>query len=746
METTAPGKEYESIELAMSFGPEVSRPSISVHQTLRPRMISLFEALESVPLILVVAPAGFGKTRVLAEWASKPGRLVSWLRADERGNDPAVFAQQLIESVRRSSPEAIQGMIDPAGAGSPSPGSLRQLVDAVTDSGQPLVTVIDDFHLLTEPAVMELCSLVIDRSPSSWRWIISSRTEPPLGLGRRRADMTLSEIVADDLRFDDSEAYKLIHDGIGVDISPGAARIINRRTRGWAVGLTLAALAASSSQSPDDALRGYTGEDRNLDQYLTEEVFASIPESLQDFLLRSSVLHYLGPDVCSAVTQYSDADQLLSEATARGLFLSPVAEQDSDVFELHDLFAEWLRFELGRRSPGLAEELRKRASRWCADRGLFIEAIDYALEARDWDRSAQLIEAHGYKLYQRGFFRTVHSWMGNLPEDMRGRSHTLMGLSGDAAVQAGDWQRVRKVTSLALDADQSTSSGRAARLGGIQLSWLGTLATGTLEEMKRVTADMEKLLARDTAPPEPSHLGEDHRRAAIFASITRYFEGDLVGSLTRLEQAKALPDSVISSVTAEGLEALIRYEMGEEEEALRLARGALDQIGYFDTPAIGALLAALALVWVGDQDEFDVARSVAEEVIQGARLPQGPTLLALFEAESAVRAGKQGQAEHAMEVAGARMSELTETRLVERFIEMQAQRVSPRDAPQVEDLTGREEQILRLLPTGLTRREIARELGVSMETVKTHTSKLYRKLGVNSRAEAVELTRESRQT
>ncbi len=717
---------------------KVTPPGMSPHHASRRRAVERLSSSDS-PLTVLSAPAGFGKSSLLTEWAAERSRAVGWLRIDRGDNDPAVLARYLVASVAMVAPDATEAAVGAATAGAPPGVVMKSLAAGVEGAAIPITTVIDDFHHLSHPDVLELCASALDALPDTWRWVILSRREPQLGLARRRIDESLNEVPIDDMRFADDEASALIREGMGVKASPGAVRELNRRARGWAAGLVMAGLAARDASDPDATLLRYSGRDLHLGQYFAEEVFALLPLRLQAFLLETSVLHVLDPDLCFHVTGTSDVVQMLAEASSRRLFLVPLGPGDTEAFHYHDLFTEWLVSELDRRAPGRSSELRRRAAAWCADRSLEAEAIRYSLEAGDWERGCELIRACGYEMLQRGFYRSVLAWLRALPEAVLDVAPDLAALAGDASIQSGELDLVARFADLALAADDSTPEGLAARLGGLSLVWLTSLLAGPFADNQAAAAEIERLVASPGAGDPASRISPDFGRLLGQAALTRYLAGDAASQISPLlERSREFATSVFSQLLCDGIEALLLVEAHREEEGAALIRADLGGLEDVDKAPVGVIVALMALLWAGADDEAAVAAAHLRNVVERLGLPAGPAVVALTEAELANRSERYGQAAAAVAEARRLLGEMQHPAPIGRWLDIQSGRVLPPDtAIDPSDFTDRERQVLRYLPTRLTRREIAAEIGLSVDTVKTHITKLYRKLGVSGRAEAV---------
>ncbi len=330
-------------------------PAVGSDWLVRPRLLqALRTALRHHQVVLVSAPAGYGKTTLLASLAASNDFPVAWLSIDEEANDPANFVRGLIGALKRIDPDyggtvqPLLGMAPPE-AGPPDPrAGIRRLIGALindlADVGEaPVVIILDDVHVLSEATVFVGLDYLLERLPAPMRLVVATRHDPPLSLARRRARGQLAEIRLEDLRFTSEEAIALLRAGWHVALSPDELRTLNARTEGWPAGLRLLASSLQAIEGAGDrrALLGglpAAGEAYVFD-FLAEEVLARLDPRLRVFLEETSILAELTASVCQAVTGQPDADELLRELERLNLF---IIRTGTGSFRYHDLFKHFL--------------------------------------------------------------------------------------------------------------------------------------------------------------------------------------------------------------------------------------------------------------------------------------------------------------------------------------------------------------------------------------------------------------------
>ncbi|MEJ2207890.1 MAG: hypothetical protein P8129_02500, partial [Anaerolineae bacterium] len=406
---------------------KLHRPAAPAGHVRRPHLIRrLNEGLVSGrQLILVSAPAGFGKTTCVGEWLDGlEGWPVAWLSLDAADDDPRRFFAYLFA--------ALQG-VDPA-LGREIEGALRSgqlpptdvisatlINDVVQARGAEgrFLLVLDDLHVLQDPTILQVLEDLVTNLPPAMYLALLSREDPPLPLARPRAHGRLTEIRATDLRFRRPEAGQFLNQGLNLSLSAPEVVLLEERTEGWIAGLQLAGLSLRDRPDRSAFLATLSGSHRFILSYLTEEVLSRQPEETRRFLLETSILDRLNGDLCDAVTGCSNGRQMLKRLLNANLFLVPLDDQGR-WYRYHHLFADLLRDLQGTLGEEDLADLHRRASRWYAAAGegqeaFSGEAIYHALAAREYDLAIDLMERHAAGLIAQGYAKTVNGWLEAIP-------------------------------------------------------------------------------------------------------------------------------------------------------------------------------------------------------------------------------------------------------------------------------------------------------------------------------------------
>lgn len=392
----------------------------------RPRLFSLLDEGRRRPLALISAPAGFGKTTLLSAWvqAQPPGNpLVAWVSLDEADNDPVRFWSYVLTALDRVQPGKYSGLVAYLQAEArPSPHQvMTACLNRLLEHPEPLILVLDDYHLLTDEAVHASLAAFIEHLPSQVHVMLSTRADPPLPLARLRGRGQLLEVRADQLRATPEEASAFLREVLSVNLAGKELAVVEARTEGWLVGLQLVGLSLQGrggKTAPIDLFAEASGQQSYILDYLTEEVLRLQPPAIQHFLLHTSVLDRLTAPLCDAVLAQSGSQRVLEELQRANLFVVPLDSQRR-WYRYHALFAEALRSRLEQGEGEAAGELFLRASQWCAEQGDLAGAVQYALNAPDWERAAALIEPVAHSLiWRQGEQATVRRWLERLPPDV----------------------------------------------------------------------------------------------------------------------------------------------------------------------------------------------------------------------------------------------------------------------------------------------------------------------------------------
>lgn len=452
-------------------------PRLRLDLVPRPQLLGrLRAALTTHALTLVSAPAGYGKSTLLAALpATQPDLRLAWLTLDEDDNNPAAFLAALSAAFQHLDPAygcAAQAVL----AGQPDPGAEARRVmaalinDVVAAGPDPAILVLDDLHLITEPGLYSALDYLLERLPPQLHLAAAARHDPPLNLARLRARGSLAEFRPRDLRFSPEEASAFLNQSLGLGLSEPEAAAVLARTEGWAAGLRL--LAASLDRIPAPAERSalvqrLTATDRYLFDFLAEEVLQRQEPEVRAFLLETSILAELTPDLCQAVTGRCDAAAVLRELERRNLFVEAV-DGAGTVFRYHALFAEFLRQRLAQACPerlanlhGRAAEAETRPAR----------AIAHALAGGHWEQAADRLEQDGERLLNDGLREALTGWIAALPEPTRVARPRLLWLQGAGALQRGELEAATELLERAREGFEA--AGQPSGVGEALLELVG---------------------------------------------------------------------------------------------------------------------------------------------------------------------------------------------------------------------------------------------------------------------------------
>jgi LuxR family maltose regulon positive regulatory protein len=392
-----------------------------VHRTVVPRQ-SLYAQLDdgaSRAVVIVSAPAGFGKSTLLTSWLTQrviQGRSVAWLSLDAGDNDPNVFWRYFLAAISRHHPGL--GATALALLGSPQPPRMPNILTALVNDlhamNDDVIFVLDDYQLIDSVDVHEAMTFLIENRPPRLHLIILTRADPPLPLSRLRASGELLELRAADLRFGPDEAGSYINQVMGLQLTAADISELVRRTEGWVAGLQMAALAIRDQADVPGFIAGFTGSNRYVIDYLAEEVLGRQPPALRAFLLDTSVLDRMCASLCEEVTSRQGSQDMLEGLEHANLFVDPLDEVRG-WYRYHQLFADVLNQRLRHELPDRVSELHRRASTWHERHGLFSDAVQHAIRGHDVDRAVRLIESAGMSLVLDQQAQTVLAWLDQLP-------------------------------------------------------------------------------------------------------------------------------------------------------------------------------------------------------------------------------------------------------------------------------------------------------------------------------------------
>jgi LuxR family maltose regulon positive regulatory protein len=733
---TAPGLAFELRE--SKFHPPGVRPGIVVRTALLGRL-----AATRVPVITLVAPPGYGKTTLMAQWAQRTESRVAWLSCDDADNDPVVLLSALAVALSRIGPvdPAIFSALASSGA---DITVVPRFVAAVAPVQPPVTVLVDHAEAVTNRQCLNTIAEFALRLPPGWQFALASRTVVPLPTARLRVNGGILEVTADDLAMGPSEAQSLLT-GAGVEADEASLRDLLQRTEGWPAGLYIAALAIKSGTRQSDAGFTFTGDDVYMGDYLRSELLAGISAEEGSFLTRTSVLERMCGSLCDAILENTGSGAVLEQMEARNLLVLPL-DRRREWYRYHRLLQDLLRSELRRQEPDVVQNLHFRAAAWFEANSMPEQAIGHAQAAGDYDRVARLILELQQPVWASGRVETVLRWMEWI-RDVASAEHygaiavhgslifALLGQPGEAERWAAAAERASPAGILP---DGSTIEATLAYLRAIvcrkgigemrrdaQLAWEGLSPASPYRATMLYTEGISFLLEGDPTRAGPilaralnlaTHSGSLPLAGLILAEQCGVAaERDDWAEVTTLaEQAAAIVEdghfgdywtSALAYAWASraaahgGDDSRARFYLGRASRLRPLLTYALPVV------SVQALLEMTrAYITLADPGGAAAVLAQADDILR-----QRPDLGVLAELAGQLQAGLANGTSHAIGASS---------------------------------LTAAELRLLPLLSTHLSYAEIGERLYVSKNTVKTQAYSAYRKLGVSSRSEAVVRTRE----
>jgi LuxR family maltose regulon positive regulatory protein len=730
-------------------------PPVRAGLVPRARLDGLLETGAKGRLCLVDAPAGSGKTTLLAQWwrADHGARRVAWLSLDDGDDDPVRFWSYVVEAFRVVEPGFGEGALTllqgPGTSDVLTQVILPELLNELATSESDLVLVLDDYHLVTNRVCHASLGFFVEHLPANVHLMVATRVDPPLPLARLRASGELVELRIAELGFTSAEADRLLHDAMGLELTADQTERLWERTEGWAAGLYLAGLSLRGQPDPGSFIASFEAGHRHVVDYLGAEVLARQPEPLRSFMVRTSVLERLSGPLCDAVLETEGSAELLAELEQANLFLVAL-DDHRHWYRYHHLFAQLLRLELAGREADLIPLLHRRAAAWHQDNGDVEAAVRHASAAGDYQRATDLVTHHWVPFTRRGRVATVERWLDGLPDEVVAAAPSV----AVAKVWIGGYrglpkQELERWLAAADDGDPNAPVPDWAASVSFEIAMARALFpyddAGTVLEAARRAVEL--------AGPEPS---EASWMGTAVLGRNLYLSG-------RLAEARAVLGTVpLDHLPAErqpfvvvnilAVCSLLAGEAGDDDAAAAMARRAMDVVekgGLSFNPLNGVASIALARTAAG-RGALEEAEELLEQVlplldIDSFQIQHAEALLALAEVRQARGDGDGARA--AAEEARRLITGFADPGMLTARLERAGRAAQPgggrRPAPgPTGELTDRELVVLRLLATTLSQREIAQELYVSVNTVRTHIQGVYRKLGAASREEAVAVARD----
>jgi LuxR family transcriptional regulator, maltose regulon positive regulatory protein len=660
----------------------------------RPTLVRRLQQAHEVPLALLVAPAGYGKTTLLTEWAELDPRPFVWIRA------------------------------------------LPSLTDTVEHLRHPTVVVLDDASTFCDPEAFALLEGMTEAMPAGSQLALATRGEPALAVGRLRAHRKVVELRAADLAMGRMEAATLLAKE-GLRLADHDVDTLVTRTEGWPAGLYLAALSLGAEPDAHAGVERFAGNDRFVADYLRDEFLAPLSDAHSAFVLRTAVLETLSASVCDAVLDSTGSGRMLADLAQANVLLVAL-DRTGESYRYHDLFAEMLRAELRRVEPDLEAQLHRRASAWYAARGDIQLAIHHAVAGGDLDAAAAVMWPDAADRVAHGENRNVRRWLAEFTSEQIAVSAPLALTAATSWLAEGDREQVARWTaeaarSLDVPGSKAPASMRTAHV---------ILTACGRNDIGQMGADAAA--ARRSAPEH----GPWRSTGSLLEGVAHHLAGRLGHARASLEQG-ARGDGA----TAPGMQALclaqlalLAWERDEWDEAAVLvgrARAQIKRSRLTDYPTLALVFAVSGLVRsnraMTEEARADLllARRLMSRLVNFMPWYEAETRIVL--ARAALQLHDVASARDLLAEADDRLRDAPDATTLRVWLEETRTRLEAATLSAGENcaLTNAELRVLQLLPTHLSVPAIAARLYVSPNTVKTHVRAVYRKLHASSRAEAV---------
>jgi LuxR family transcriptional regulator, maltose regulon positive regulatory protein len=725
-------------------------PALRSEHVPRPRLLELLRANSDRKLTLISAPAGYGKTTLLTQWRqSEEGNLpFAWASLDEQDNDVVRLWRHLIEALRQVAPmegfgaDALVGLSVVRAKLVETVPSM--LINELTELPHRVVLVLDDYHCIKDSNCHESVAFFIEHLPDTIHVVLSTRSYPPLSLGRLRARGEMEEIRTDQLAFSEEEATTLLKEGLHLDIAPSDLLVLLERTEGWPAGIYLAGLSLRGKDDAHAFIESFQGSNRHVVDLLGEEILVVLPEAVKQFLLRTSVLERMSGSLCDAVVETEGSTKLLRELAHTNLFVVMLSE-DEEWYRYHHLFADFLRYELTSTQPELVPVLHGRASVWFEREDLVGAAIRHAIAAGEHARVGTLITRHWLRYFTTGRTATLERWLDALPEELVNGEAALALVK--AWISAAYGRGEERERSLALAEDNSYEGRLPDGTPSVESGVALVRAVFAYDGVQRIVE-----AARRAAAQEPEQTSPRAGLVRFGLGTSLYLSGDISQARKPLEEALELAaGQPLVRIAVLSILSLVNVDEGHLEEAESLARKARAMVGRFGLQEIPqATLANIALGRVlVERGELGEAQTELESALSVRRrlpdLSPWAILIGLL-ALAPVRLARRDRdgARAVLAEARAIVEAFPDAGMFLELLERQERKLHQgkrREEQLNVQLTERELDVLGLLGRELTTQQVGRSLYVAPNTVKTHIKSIYRKLGVSSRKKAVEQAR-----
>ena len=696
--------ELESSLQIMILKTRFQIPPLRSVRVQRNRLIRKLDGILKSRLTLIVAPAGFGKTTLICEWITNSKDDVAWLSLDGLELNDHEFLSYVVhafQTVKKQVGDSALALLQ-ASAQVDLESVFTKFINELIDIPTPIVLVLDDYHALSQHTEIDQALLFfIHNMPQHIHIVMTSRTLPNINLSRLRAQAQLLEITSAELRFTDMEVEQFLAEVIGVNLTDTQRLKLESKTGGWITGLQLAGNTLKQAQHIDDFIQAFSGQEYSVRQYLLEEIFQKQSPQIQQFLIATSFLDELCTDLCDALLEIEDSQQILEQLESYQLFITPIDYQHH-WYRYHSIFKEFLQPLLNREPDDKLKHYFHRASRWYEANHNIYSAIRFTLQTQDYERIATLLETYlsEHDWVHRDMYR-LDSWFKSLPQAVI-ENHISLYLNYawlKLEVYENVWDEIRT------DVER------------IRTLLVGDHTRYSAEELTLFSAQADMLMVNY------ARFCDDHLQVIELCQVI----------LDKLPDDEQYIRGGAIAHMASAYESLEDYQQAQDqyERAIQICR--------MGNNVDGLLFASWKLLeLLLDLDELPHAKTVYEELEAYHETRTGPDMGAIYIAIGEVYR---------------RMNNITRARtFLEKGIELcepfpawrestslgqQRLKQLEQVAESIDALTERELETLMFLQSDLSIAEIADKLSVSISTVRTYCKRIYNKLGVHSRAEAV---------
>lgn len=748
--------------LPTKLHPRQARP----HTLARPRLLSWLDRCVELPLTLVLGPAGAGKSTAAVAWVEHTELPVAWLSLEVSDDSPNRLFAYVLAALHTVEPRL--GREAASLLAAPEVGDLEaliadEIVIPLATRREPLVLVLDDLHVITDARIHAALSWLLEHAPACLRLVVLSRSAPDWPLARMRASGALGELGVEQLRFELDEARRFYAEVMGLSLDDESVARLEQRTEGWPAGAQLAALSLRAGGG-DETAELPRGDDRHIADYLLREVFGRLPEAQRELLLATAMLERVCAPLAVAVSGDEQARAWLDALERANLFLIPL-DSHGRWFRYHHLFRDFLREQAAARGQAFAATHHRAAAVWLASRDHRQEAFEHALASGDEALIIELFERWAADTLGRNQTGEVRRWLQLIGPALRERDVGLTFMDGWCDIIVGQLRTGldKLARAHALQAERAAGSVETGSTTEQLLVWLApVLEIAALLRM----GDYEAALARSAlarAPLEADTSGRPLVGAALSGllmheALVHIDRDDLERAVGLLERAIELvkPYKHMAVITL-ARHALVLRRLGRLDEAERQAKRALRYAEETNGEELaGGGLARVELAWIAlERGDTQLALGEVEAGLERLKLLRDVAYLAHASELLALARAAREQRDDALEVVDEAIELLADTDMQPALARMQALRERLVGAPIVvatpvsaessavldEALTARELEVLSLAATGLSNRDIAKRLYVSVGTIKTHMHRILAKLDAPNRTRAVHRAR-----